>query len=54
MKQAQQPSLAPESLPLVNRPAAGLDIGSSEIWVAVPPGSEPQPVRCFGTFTPDL
>ena len=52
MKQVQPVSL--ESLPLVNRQAAGLDIGSSEIWVAVPPASDPQPVRAFGTFTPDL
>jgi transposase len=43
-----------EALPLVNRHAAGLDIGSSEIGAAVPPESEPQAVRPFGTFTPDL
>jgi transposase len=34
--------------------AAGLDIGASEIWVAVPPDRDPQPVRAFGTYTPDL
>src|SRR6266852_5914095 len=34
--------------------AAGLDIGASEIWVAVPPDRDPNPVRSFGTFTPDL
>ena len=34
--------------------AAGLDIGSAEIVVAVPPGRDPQPVRVFATFTPDL
>jgi transposase len=34
--------------------AAGIDIGSQEIAVAVPPGSDPEPVRTFQTFTSDL
>ena len=34
--------------------AAGLDIGSAEIVVAVPPERDPEPVRVFPTFTPDL
>src|SRR5262245_65519798 len=34
--------------------AAGLDIGSEEIVVAVPPARDPEPVRVFRTFTPDL
>jgi hypothetical protein len=34
--------------------AAGLDIGSREIWAAVDPDLEGETVRCFGTFTPDL
>jgi hypothetical protein len=34
--------------------AAGLDIGASEIWVCVPDDRDPNPVRAFGTFTPDL
>jgi transposase len=34
--------------------AAGLDIGSAEIVVAVPPERDPEPVRVFSTFTPDL
>jgi hypothetical protein len=34
--------------------AAGLDIGSTELWVAVPPERSEAPVRCFGTFTADL
>ena len=34
--------------------AAGLDIGSREIWAAVDPEREGETVRCFGTFTPDL
>src|SRR3712207_4995197 len=43
-----------DSLPLVNRHAAGLAIGSEEIWVAFPPDRDARPVRQFGTFTPDL
>lgn len=34
--------------------AAGLDIGSEEIVVAVPSDRDPEPVRVFQTFTPDL
>ena len=34
--------------------AAGLDIGSREIWAAVDPEREGETVRCFDTFTPDL
>lgn len=34
--------------------AAGLDIGSAEIVVAVPPERDSEPVRVFATFTPDL
>jgi hypothetical protein len=38
----------------VNPHAAGLDIGSEEIWACVPEDRDDQPVRSFGTFTPDL
>lgn len=44
-------------LQVVNPHAAGMDIGASEIWVAVPPDSvEPgqEDVRSFSTFTADL
>ena len=43
-----------EELMSVHPNAAGLDIGSAEIMVAVPPNRDPQPVRVFQTFTPDL
>lgn len=43
-----------DSLALVHAHAAGLDIGSDEIWAAVPADCDPHPVRQFGTFTPDL
>jgi transposase len=50
---------SPTTLPLNAMPcifptAAGLDIGSTEIIAALPPDRAPQPVRAFGTFTPDL
>jgi transposase len=48
------PSATEQSLPMLNVNAAGLDIGSAEIWVAVPADRDRQPVRVFGTFTPDL
>ena len=38
----------------INLNAAGIDVGSREHWVAVPADRDPQPVRCFGTFTSDL
>jgi transposase len=44
----------PDTRPCVNPHAAGLDIGSEEIWACVPEDRDPQPVRSFGTFTPDL
>ena len=43
-----------ELLPCIHPNAAGLDIGSTEIIAAIPPDRDPEPVRAFGTFTPDL
>ena len=43
-----------EGLKVIHPHAAGLDIGSAEIWAAVPPASAAKPVRPFGTTTPDL
>lgn len=41
--------------PPVHHPhAAGIDVGAREVYVAVPPGSDPRPVRSFQTFTEDL
>ncbi len=34
--------------------AAGIDVGASEMWVAVPPHLCSEPVQSFGTFTADL
>jgi transposase len=34
--------------------AAGVDVGATEIYIAVPPDRDSRPVRCFRTFTADL
>lgn len=44
----------PEGLNIVYPHAAGLDIGKSEIMVALPPDREGETVRAFGTYTADL
>jgi len=44
----------PTHLEHINRHAAGIDIGSRSHFVAVPEGSDEQPVREFSTFTGDL
>jgi transposase len=41
-------------VPVLESNAAGVDIGATEIYVAVPPDRDPQPVRRFSTFTQDL
>lgn len=43
-----------ETLSTIHPNAAGLDIGSREIWAAVRPDLTGETVRCFLTFTPDL
>ncbi len=43
-----------ENLPVLKPNAAGIDIGATEIFVAVPPDRDVEPVRCFPTFTEDL
>jgi hypothetical protein len=39
---------------LVHPHAAGIDLGSREHWVSVPADADPNPVRPFGTTTPQL
>ena len=53
MLQPNSPSTV-EPLVGVHPNAAGLDIGAREIWACVPQAYAPEPVRMFGTFTPDL
>jgi transposase len=43
-----------DGLPTIFANAAGMDIGADEIVVAVPSDRDPQPIRAFRTFTPDL
>lgn len=40
--------------PVIHPHAAGIDIGATELYVAVPHDSDPEPVRTFATFTEDL
>jgi transposase len=44
----------PPTLPALHLNAAGIDIGATSHFVAVPPGRDPVTVREFATFTPDL
>jgi transposase len=53
-KKSRAVAKTPASLPVLHPHAAGLDIGAREIYVAVPPGRDPKPVRAFATFTADL
>lgn len=43
-----------KKLKVLNRAAAGIDIGSKSNFVAVDPSSDPHPVREFSTFTDGL
>jgi hypothetical protein len=43
-----------EDRPVLVSNAGGIDIGSREIFVAVPPDRDQEPVRMFETFTEDL
>ncbi len=43
-----------QDLPVLHPDAAGIDVGASEILVAVPADRDPEPVRSFETFTRDL
>jgi len=42
------------ALPVLKPNAAGIDIASTEIYVAVPQDRDKRPVRAFGAFTQDL
>jgi transposase len=43
-----------EDRPVLEPNAAGIDVGAREMFVAVPPGRDKNPVRIFATFTEDL
>jgi len=50
----RKPPKTTASLPVVNRDAAGIDIGATELYAAVPHDRSEQVVRRFDTFTSDL
>ncbi len=39
---------------VINPNAAGIDVGATEVYVAVPTDRDPEPVRTFDTFTRDF
>ena len=49
-----KPRVSPTVLDRINRNVAGIDCGSAEHFVAVPPDRDPTPVQSFTTFTQDL
>ena len=49
-----KPRTSPAALDRLHPHAAGIDCGSAEHFVAVPPDRDPLPVRAFPTFTGDL
>ena len=46
--------VSPSLLERIKTNAAGIDCGSTDHHVAVPPERDPEPVRSFKTFTADL
>lgn len=44
----------PRNLDVVNPDAAGIDLGAAVHYVSVPENRDPQPVRHFGCYTPEL
>jgi len=53
-KQHKAKMPAVHAKPIQRKHAAGIDIGATSIYVAVPVDRDPQPVRSFQTFTEDL
>ena len=49
-----KPRRSPHALDRLHPDAAGIDCGSAEHYVAVPPDRDANPVQSFPTFTPDL
>ncbi|MEO6061713.1 MAG: IS110 family transposase [Thermoflexales bacterium] len=45
---------SPRGLRVIHPDAAGIDIGATSHYVAVPPDRAAEPVRCLGTHTADL
>lgn len=49
-----KPRVSPTVLDRINPHVAGIDCGSAEHFVAVPPDRDPVPIQSFQTFTTDL
>lgn len=53
-KRKRNPGWCGPGRPVLEPNAAGVDVGAREMYVAVPPERDAEPVRIFGTFTSDL
>jgi len=53
-KRSKKNAKAVLGLPVLHADTAGIDIGPTEIYVAVPADRDEEPVRCFTGFTEDL
>lgn len=53
-RQKRRKGMCLDDRPILENNAAGIDVGAREMFVAVPPDRDPQPVRVFDTFTEDL
>lgn len=53
-RRSPKPRVSPSVLERINPNTAGIDCGSAEHFVAVPPDRDTTPVRSFPTFTGDL
>jgi len=52
MQKAYGPGKELEFWNAIEPNAAGIDVGATEIFVAVPPERDPRPVRCFPPSPP--
>ena len=52
--QRKKRGLYQQDRPVVEPNAAGIDVGAREMYVAIPPDRDSEPVRIFKTFTADL
>jgi transposase len=53
-RQKRNKGMCLQDRPILEPNAAGIDVGAREMFVAVPPGRDENPVRVFATFTEDL
>jgi len=53
-RRVRRARVSPSLMERITPNAAGIDCGSREHYVAVPPDRDPSPVQSFKTFTSDL